>query len=155
MNDPKKSVPKTPHRLSAGPVEEQKPSRVIAVFWWVVFIVPLVLIYVTSGSLLLIGILVVVRVAIMFIPFGKKDKKKAVKAPAPSSLNTGLSALVGSPAQAKKTGNSYMPFKTIFTPLIEEAKDEWRWLMKFLRIYDHEREDRYLDDYRKLRGWGR
>lgn len=146
LSDVKKSVPKIPHRLSAGPVEEQKPSRVIAVFWWVVFIVPLVLIYVTSGSLLLIGILIVVRVAIMFIPFGKKDKKKAVTAPVHlQSPDT--------PAP-KKTGNSYMPFKTIFTPLIEEAKDEWRWLMKFLRIYDHE-EDRYLDDYRKLRGWGR
>lgn len=148
LSDPKKSVPKIPHRLSAGPVEEQKPSRVIAVFWWVVFIVPLVLIYVTSGSLLLIGILIVVRVAIMFIPFGKKDKKKAVTVP-------GLPRVDNQPAPAKKTGNSYMPFKTIFTPLIEEAKDEWRWLMKFLRIYDHEKEDRYLDDYRKLRGWGR
>ena len=146
LSDVKKSVPKIPHRLSAGPVEEQKPSRVIAAFWWVVFIVPLILIYVTSGSLLLIGILIVVRVAIMFIPWGKKKKT--------------VGAAVHGPAEPvnpapKKTGNSYMSFKTIFTPLIEEAKDEWRWLMKFLRVYDHEREDRYLEDYRKLRGWDR
>lgn len=38
-------------------------------------------------------------------------------------------------------------------PFKDELVSEWRWLLKKLRVYDHEKEEKHLSDYRKLRGW--
>jgi hypothetical protein len=128
-----------PARLSEGPAEKP-PSRAIEVFWWAAFIVPIIFAWFAFQSLVLIGVIVGIRIVIMFIPKGWKTlkTKPAVKPaikeaiPEPAKVNT-------------KSGT--------LTPFIEEAQVEWRWLLKALRFYDHEREEKYLDDYRRLRGW--
>ena len=38
-------------------------------------------------------------------------------------------------------------------PFKEEAQAEWRGLLKMLHIYDYEKEEKNLKEYRKLRGW--
>jgi len=40
--------------------------------------------------------------------------------------------------------------RTIITLAIEELVAEWKGLLKFLRIYDYEKEEKYLQAYRKL-----
>lgn len=138
MSEIQKPIPKAPQRLSAKPIGETKPSRFITVFWWLVFIVPVIFTYVAFQSIWLVAILIVLRVAIMFIPkFRDRNKVKTVVAlePVPepnANLNTKASLL---------------------TPYIEEAKDEWYGLLRFLHIYDKYKEEKYLGDYRRLRGW--
>lgn len=108
-------------------------------FWWLVFIVPVIFTYVAFQSIWLVIILVVLRVAIMFIPKIQNRNKTKPTAPAEhkepeanANLNTRTSPL---------------------TPYIEEAKDEWYGLLRFLHIYDKYKEEKYLGDYRRLRGW--
>jgi hypothetical protein len=43
--------------------------------------------------------------------------------------------------------------KETLAPFKDEFVSEWRWLMKKLRVYDYEREEKVLDTYRKFRGW--
>ena len=42
MTDVSKNPPPMPRRMSAPKAEDTKPSKIIAIFWWVVFIVPVV-----------------------------------------------------------------------------------------------------------------
>ena len=122
--------------MSAPKVEDTKPSKWIAAFWWVVFIVPLAMVYLATQSLVYIAILVIVRVAIMYIPkkwFNKETKKPHTQNPV--------------------VVESVIIKQNPLTPYRDEAIAEWRWLMKKLHIYDYEKEDKYLNDYRKLRGW--
>jgi hypothetical protein len=127
-----------PQRLSAKPIEEQKPSRIIAAFWWAAFIIPVIFTYVAFKSWELIALLLFLRVALMAVQsYTKRKEPKKVKEvkvePEPdANLNT-----KGSP----------------LTPYIEEAKDEWYGLLRFLHIYDKYKEEKYLGDYRRIRGW--
>jgi len=131
-------MPKMPTRMSTPKIEDTKPSKLIAVFWWVVFIVPVIFVYWSTGSIIGVAILVAVRILIMFIPkFWKKkqvvaetDQKPATISP--ETINTRESAL---------------------KPYIDEAKQEWWGFLKFAKIYDKETEEKNLDVYRKLRGW--
>jgi hypothetical protein len=76
----------------------------------------------------------------MFIPIGKKAKKEPVpvKATEPTPV-------------PEKVNNSVSPL----TPFIEEARSELGWFGHLFRkyIYDKNKEEKYLDDYRKIRGW--
>jgi hypothetical protein len=91
--------------------------------------------------MLLIGIIVAVRIVIMIIP-KKKPKQKA----------KGTEIVVAPKEPARKPAKVNTKSGTL-TPFIEEAQAEWRWLLKVLRFYDRDREEKYLDDYRRLRGW--
>lgn len=138
MSSPVKPSLKLPPRRSSLPPEQTKPSKWIAVFWWIVFIVPVIFTYYATHSVIPAIILVALRIAVMYIPnpWAKKLEQKKETTPA------------AEPVKAK-VNITHNPL----TPYIEEAKAEWRWLMKFLHIYDHESEDKYLNTYRQLRGW--
>lgn len=125
--------------MSAPKIEDTKPSRWIALFWWVVFIVPVIFLYISTQSLIMVGVLIFLRVAMMFLPFFKGAPKTN---PTPSLKEPAL------PTHPKINVSS-----GLLTPVKEELKAEWYGLLKLLRIYDHEKEDKYLDAYRKLRGW--
>jgi hypothetical protein len=77
----------------------------------------------------------------MIVP--KKKPKQKTKAP---------ETAVASKEPARESAKVNTKSGTL-TPFIEEAQAEWRWLLKVLRFYDHDREEKYLDDYRRLRGW--
>ena len=139
MTEIKKPVKPMPKRLSAPPPEQSKPSKWIAAFWWIVFIVPVVFTYIATNSFIPPAILIGIRIAAMFIP-DRIWKKKAVETKKEPDAPTQPIAKVNVPSG-------------ILTPYIEEAKAELHGLLKFLRIYNHEKEDKYLKDYRKLRGW--
>ena len=127
--------------MSAPKIEDTKPSRWIEAFWWLVFIVPVVFLYLSTGSLLYVGILVGLRIVIMFIPkFGKKPVIKEERKPEPA---------VPLLPQSESVNTNYNPL----TPYKEELVSEWKGLMKMLHIYDHDAEDKNLVAYRKLRGW--
>lgn len=136
----KKPAPALPRRMSAPKIEDTKPSRLIEAFWWLVFIVPVGFLYWTTQSLLYVGILVGVRIVIMFIP-------KFRKQPEPNPTSKKETPLLIAPAESVNT--NYNPL----TPYKEELVSEWKGLLKMLRIYDHDKENKYLSDYRKLRGW--
>ena len=131
-----------PRRLSEGP-EDSKPSPYIAAFWWIVFIVPVVFLWFAFQSPLLVGIVVVVRILIMFIPTRKKGKEKK---------KTDTVKIEPKPEPVQGKGNNQ---SGILTPFIEEARSELGWFKHLFRryVYDAEREEKYLDDYRTLRGW--
>ena len=123
--------------MSDAPIEEKAPSKVIEVFLWVVFIVPMIFVWVTVQSIPLIVILLVVRLGIMAYPRLKgqkqpvvvvEQKKEEVVAPIPHTRS-----------------------RTILTVAKEEAVAEWKGLLKFLRIYDYDVDDKYLETYRKLK----
>jgi hypothetical protein len=101
--------------------------------------VPVIFVWFAFQSLLLIGIIVAVRLIIMIIP--KKKAKATVKATTASPKES-----VPEPAKVNTKSGTLTPFK-------EEAQAEWRWLLKVLHFYDRDREEKYLDDYRRLRGW--
>jgi hypothetical protein len=67
-----------------------------------------------------------------FFPFGKK--KLLIAAPE------------SEPIPPKPKTDILKPFK-------EELTYEWKWLLKKLRIYDYDEEEKNLVAYRKLRGW--
>jgi hypothetical protein len=77
----------------------------------------------------------------MIIP--KKKLKKKVKA---VETTASPKESVPEPAKVNTKSGTLTPFK-------EEAQAEWRWLLKVLHFYDRDREEKYLDDYRRLRGW--
>jgi len=117
--------------------EDTKPSKIIAVFWWIVFIVPVAFLYISTQSLLMVGILVALRVGLMFVPYFRGVKGTTPKVEVP---------VVEPPASVITTHNPLTPYK-------DELVSEWYGLLKLLRIYDKEKEDKYLEAYRKLRGW--
>jgi hypothetical protein len=51
------------------------------------------------------------------------------------------------------TGSTVTSIKEFLRPFGDELRDEWYGLLKMLHIYDHKKEEKYLDDYRRLRGW--
>ena len=123
--------------MSDAPPEDKAPSKVIEVFLWAVFIIPMILVWITVQSIPLIVILLVVRLGIMAYPYLKGKKQPAVVV-----------------EQKKEEPVATIPQKrsrTIITLAVEEAVAEWKGLLKFLRIYDHEKEEKYLEAYRKIR----
>lgn len=127
--------------MSAPKPEDTKPSRWIALFWWIVFIVPVIFLYVSTKSLLLVGILIILRIGMMFLPWFKQKPT----APTPEQK---VSVPLLAPPQER-----IIITPNLLSPVKEELKAEWYGLLKMLRIYDHEKEDKYLEAYRKLRGW--
>ena len=122
--------------MSDAPPENAKPSKVIEIFLWLIFIVPMIFVWLTVQSIPLIVGLLVIRLGIMAYPYlkGKKQpvvvveqKKEEPVAPAPKKRS-----------------------RTIITLAIEELVAEWKGLLKFLRIYDYEKEEKYLKLYKEL-----
>jgi ABC-type bacteriocin/lantibiotic exporter with double-glycine peptidase domain len=123
--------------MSDAPIEEKAPSKVIEVFLWVVFIVPMIFVWVTVQSIPLIVILLVVRLGIMAYPRLKGQKQPVVVVEQKKEE-------VVAPLPQKRS-------RTIITLAIEEAVAEWKGLLKFLRIYDYDVDNKYLETYRKLK----
>ena len=125
--------------MSDAPPENAKPSKVIEIFLWLIFIVPMIFVWLTVQSIPLIVGLLVIRLGIMAYPYLKGKKQPVVVV-----------------EQKKEEGVAPAPKKrsrTIITLAIEELVAEWKGLLKFLRIYDYEAEEKYLEAYRKLRGF--
>ena len=144
MTHASKTPPSMPRRMSAPKAEDTKPSKIIAIFWWVVFIVPVVFSYFATQSLILPLALIAIRVVAMFIPakWFKRGKEPVQQ--------KDVQILIPEHTAPIERINA---FQNILKPCKEEAVSEWRGLMKLLHIYDYEKEDRYLDAYRKLREW--
>jgi len=132
--------------MSSPPIEEQTPSRIIEAIWWLAFIVPLIFVWLGTQNYFLIGFLIAARLLLMVYQKRREPKKKpvAVKPVEPETP---------SEEQAPVIQNNVSGFKYWKDILKDEAKDELIGLLKFLHIYDHKTEDRYLGDYRRLRGW--
>lgn len=129
---------KMPTRMSAPKIEDTKPSKLIAVFWWIVFIVPVWFVWWSTGSIIGVVILIAIRILIMYIPkFWKREQKTDIDIP-------------DSPKLLPETINTS---ESVLSPYIDEARSEWGDLLKTMRIYDKEKEEKNLDAYRKLRGW--
>ena len=105
-------------------------------FWWAAFIVPIIFAWFAFQSLVLIGVIVGIRIVIMFIPKGWKTLKTK------PAVKPAIKEAIPEPAKDNTKSGT-------LTPFIEEARAEWRWLLKASRFYDHEREEEYLDDYRR------
>ena len=125
--------------MSDAPPENAKPSKVIEIFLWLIFIVPMIFVWLTVQSIPLIVGLLVIRLGIMAYPY-LKGKKQPVVVVEPKKEE------VVAPAPKKRS-------RTIITLAIEELVAEWKGLLKFLRIYDYEKEEKYLEAYRKLMGF--
>ena len=96
----------------------------------------MIFVWLTVQSIPLIVGLLVIRLGIMAYPY-LKGKKQPVAV-----------------EQKKEEGVAPAPKKrsrTIITLAIEELVAEWKGLLKFLRIYDYEKEEKYLEAYRKIR----
>lgn len=141
---PQKQTPAMPRRMSAPKPEDTKPSKLIAIFWWVVFIVPVVFSYFATQSFILPFALIAIRVAAMFIPakWLKRGKEPEHK----------TESIVLIPERTLPVEKVNV-IQSILTPCKEEAISEWRGLLKMLHVYDYEEENKYLEAYRKLRGW--
>ena len=121
--------------MSDAPPENAKPSKVIEIFLWLIFIVPMIFVWLTVQSIPLIVGLLVIRLGIMAYPYLKGKKQPVVVEQKEEN--------VIAPAPKKRS-------RTIITLAIEELVAEWKGLLKFLRIYDYEKEEKYLEAYRKL-----
>ena len=134
-----------PRRLSDAPMPGEKPPKpsiIIEGFWWVAFIVPMIFAWMVTQSWIIIGGLLALRLAMIAVPrIWKKKGKAKVEKTEPDS-----EASPESPATVKTNQNTPNPY-------IEEARAEWYGLLKFLKIYDKEKEEKYLMDYRRFRGW--
>jgi hypothetical protein len=128
--------------MSDAPPENAKPSKVIEIFLWLIFIVPMIFVWLTVQSIPLIVGLLVIRLGIMAYPY-LKSKKHPVVVVEPKATKKEEPV---APAPKKRS-------RTIITLAIEELVAEWKGLLKFLRIYDYEKEEKYLETYRKLRGF--
>lgn len=138
-----KPFPKRPRRFSQiQPIEETKPSRLIEIFWWVVFIVPMVLTWIATQSVIIIVILLAIRLLIMVVPMLTNRNKRTKKNHAEEM-----------PIKKEKLLESVKSGKNILSPYIEEAKQEWMDFLKLIRVYDKDNEDKMLEAYRKMRGW--
>lgn len=133
-----KPIPKMPVRMSTPKIEDTKPSKIIAIFWWIVFIVPVAFVYWSTKSIIGVLVLIALRILLMFIP--KFWQKKQV-APETEHKPEVIQA---------ETVNTR---ESVLKPYIEEAKQEWYGFLKFAKIYDKEQEEKNLAAYRKLRGW--
>jgi len=131
-------TPKMPTRMSTPKIEDTKPSRLIELFWWFVFIVPIIFVWWSTGSIIGVIVLIAIRILIMFIPkFWKKEQVATPPNQEPIIIQS-------------ETVNTR---ESVLKPYIEEAKQEWYGLLKFAKIYDKENEDKNLAAYRRLRGW--
>lgn len=139
-----------PIRMSAPKVEDTKPSKIIAVFWWIVFIVPVVFTYFATQSVILPVVLIVIRIVVMFIP---SEWIKRIKPDPPEKKQKFKREPVQISERTIEASVKVNTIKDTLQPYREEAISEWRWLMKKLHIYDYENEEKYLETYRKLRGW--
>ena len=138
----------SPRRLSQLPPEQRKPSKIIEAFWWIVFIIPIGFVWVTSQNYLLITALVTLRIGMILVPkyFSKRQPLQPQKTTALTVVNTQRFL----PAPKAESSETLKVWVRIFK---DEARDEWRGLLKVLRLYDHEREDPATYAYRKMRGW--
>jgi len=57
--------------MSDAPPENAKPSKVIEIFLWLIFIVPMIFVWLTVQSIPLIVGLLVIRLGIMAYPYLK------------------------------------------------------------------------------------
>lgn len=130
--------------MSAPKIEDTTPSRWIEVFWWIVFAVPVIFVWFSTGNLWICGGIIAIRIAIMFVPYlRKKTQEKKPDAPKPVALIP----------QPINTPTSTTSIKDILKPFTDEAVSEWKGLLKMLHIYDHDKENKNLETYRKFRGW--
>lgn len=132
-----KNLKPIPTRLSAPKPEDRKPSKIIAAFWWIVFIVPVIFVWLTTESLLFVGFLLTLRIGMMFIPALQHGGKKE-------------QASQESQVVSQQTVNNRI---SVLLPYKEEAIAEWWGFLKFMRIYDRDKEEKELWNYRKFRGW--
>lgn len=119
----------------------KKPSVIIEGFWWLAFIVPMIFAWMVTQSVIIIGVLLAIRIGMIVVPkvFRKKEKPQPQEPTEPDAV---------SPPTATVNTKQDTP-----NPYIEEARAEWYGLLKFLRIYDKEKEEKNLMDYRRFRGW--
>ena len=122
--------------MSDAPPENAKPSKVIEIFLWLIFIVPMIFVWLTVQSIPLIVGLLVIRLGIMAYPYLKGKKQPVVVVEQKKEEPV-------APAHKKRS-------RTIITLAIEELVAEWKGLLKFLRIYDYEKEEKYLKLYKEL-----
>ena len=143
------TTPPTPKRLSQLPPEQRKPSKIIEAFWWIVFIIPIGFVWVTSQNYLLIGALIALRIGMILVPkyFSKRPPPTQPQKTTALAVTSTQRFLPASKAESSETIKVWM---RIFK---DEAQDEWRGLLKVLRIYDHEKEDPATYAYRRIRGW--
>ena len=123
--------------MSDAPPEDTAPSKLIEVFLWAVFIVPMIFVWVTVQSIPLIVILLVIRLGIMAYPRFKGQKQPVV------IVEQKKEEVVFAIPQRRS--------RTILTVAKEELIAEWKELLKFLHIYDYDVDDKYLETYRKLK----
>jgi hypothetical protein len=121
--------------------EDTKPSRFIEIFLWVVFVVPMIFVWLTVQSIPLIVILLVIRLGIMAYP-----RLKGQKQPAPVVVADRKKEVVALPPAPQ------VYRRTILNVIAEEAVAEWRGLLTFLRIYD-ENEDKFLVAYKRIKNY--
>lgn len=134
----------TPRRLSSGPIESQKSGIFISLFWWAVFVIPMIFAWVSFNSWQMVVVLLVIRFGIMAIPHF--TKKKTIPKPAKEIRNT-------PPSLAPATINTTESIlSSIIAPIRDELKSELYWLLRVLRMRD-DREEMNLIAYRKFRGW--
>jgi hypothetical protein len=131
-------TPKMPTRMSKPRIEDTKPSKLIAVFWWFVFIVPVGFVWWSTNSIAGVLVLIALRILIMYIPKFWKKEQVVVKEESPA------------PIQISENVNTT---KSSLSPYIDEAKSEWNGFLKLMKIYDKDKEEKNLVTYRKLRGW--
>jgi hypothetical protein len=86
-----------------------------------------------------VGVIVAIRIGMMFVPGLRHGTSKSESTKTPDFL--------GPVQQTVNIAASPL------TPYKEELIAEWWGLVKFLRIYDREKEEGNLMAYRKLRGW--
>lgn len=125
--------------MSDAPPENAKPSKVIEIFLWAVFIVPMIFVWLTVQSIPLIVGLLVIRLGIMAYPYLKGKKQPVV--------------VVEQKKEDMVTPTPKKRSRTIITLAFEELVAEWKGLLKFLRIYDYEMEDRYMETYKKIKNF--
>ena len=141
-----------PERMSAPKPEDTKPSNFIAVFWWVVFIIPVAFTWYATQSFLIVGIIIGIRIVVMFIPKGWFGKK-ATPVIARTDTTSKTSSSLKKPQPPVEVIEKVNVVSNLLTPYKDELISECKGLLKMLRIYDHDKEDRYLNDYRQFRGW--
>jgi len=126
-----KPIPKQPLRLSDNLQTVSRRNYFVIIP--ILIIISAILVFLSW--ILFVGVLVISLVLYILFRFVKK-RLPPKKGQSPIN-KMGL---------VKSIKENLRPFK-------DELVSEWRWFLKYLHIYDHEKEEKYLLDYRKLRGW--
>lgn len=143
---------RTPHRLSAPDPETEKPSTLGGVFLWIAFIVPMIFVYFAFNSIPMVLLLLVIRIAIMFIPTIKEvlhiGERKPVASPAGKQIRNARREreVVTTPVEVPA------PEPRVASAVVEELKSEVYWVLEKLHLRNAKEEER-LALYRNLRGW--